>query len=53
MLTYTYESFMEDCFGDYSKPTLEEFRNESRLTYNAGDVSLADFAGKLDDNDYR
>ena len=44
---------MKDCFGEYNKPTIEQFRDESRLIYNTGEVTLRDFSNKLDDNDYR
>ena len=53
MLTFTFDTFMKDCFGEYKKPTIQEFRDNSRLIYNAGEVSLRDFAMKLNDDDYR
>ena len=40
MITYNYEQFMKDCFGDYTKPTLEEFRLKSEQTYTAARLSL-------------
>lgn len=53
MLTYDYEFFMKDCFGSYKKVSLSEFRDDSRLIYNAGEVSLRDFSNKLEDTDLR
>ena len=44
---------MKDCFGEYEKPTVEQFRDESRLIYNSGEVTLRDFSNKLDDKDHR
>jgi hypothetical protein len=53
MITYNYERFMKDCFGDYTKPTLEEFRFESEQTYTDGRLSLYEYSQKLDVADPR
>lgn len=53
MLIYDFESFMKDCFGDYVKPTYEEFKESAQLIYNAGHVTLRDFSSKLEDTDFR
>jgi hypothetical protein len=53
MIFYTYESFLEDCFGNYKKPTYEQFRDECRLVYTQDKVLLKDFVKKLDDDDPR
>ena len=53
MITYNYERFMKDCFGDYTKPTLEEFRFESEQTYTGGRLSLYEYSQKLDVTDPR
>jgi len=53
MITYNYEQFMKDCFGDYTKPTLEEFRFESEQTYTDGRLSLYEYSQKLDVADPR
>jgi|TARA_B110000483_G_scaffold137554_1_gene164511 hypothetical protein len=44
---------MKDCFGDYTKPTLEEFRFESEQTYTDGRLSLYEYSQKLDVADPR
>ena len=53
MITYNYEQFMKDCFGDYTKPTLKEFRLKSEQTYTAARLSLYEYSQKLDDADPR
>ena len=53
MLFYDFESFMQDCFGDYVKPDYEDWRDNTVLSYNAGHVTLRDFVGKLEDGDFR
>ena len=53
MITYNYAQFMKDCFGDYTKPTLEEFRLKSEQTYTAARLSLYEYSQKLDDADPR
>lgn len=53
MITYNYDEFMTDCFGDYTKPTLEEFRYESEQTYTADRLSLYKYSQKLSEDDIR
>jgi len=53
MLVYNFKEFMDDCFGDYIKPTLEEFRYKSKQTYQKDQNSMWDFCQKLDDTDDR
>ncbi len=44
---------MADCFGEYTKPTLEEFRYESEQTYTADRLSLYEYSLKLSEDDIR
>ena len=53
MITYNYDEFMADCFGEYTKPTLEEFRYESEQTYTADRLSLYEYSLKLSEDDIR
>ena len=53
MITYNYDEFMVDCFGEYTKPTLMEFRYESEQTYTADRLSLYEYSLKLSEDDIR
>ena len=53
MITYNYDEFMKDCFGEYTKPTLMEFRYESEQTYTADRLSLYEYSLKLSEDDIR
>jgi hypothetical protein len=53
MIIYSYEAFMADCFNEYTKPTLEEFRFESAQTYTADRCSLYEYSLKLAEDDPR
>ena len=44
---------MVDCFGEYTKPTLMEFRYESEQTYTADRLSLYEYSLKLPEDDNR
>jgi hypothetical protein len=53
VITYNYDAFMVDCFGEYTKPTLMEFRYESEQTYTADRLSLYEYSLKLPEDDNR
>lgn len=52
-LIHNLETFTKQAFGDYRKPTFEEFVQTCRLTYRKDRILLSDFCKELKDGDYR